>query len=449
MAMKIVESEISRVVVSPQRPNYDVNNPILRVMRAIERVDLAAELENYLADSLQYLFPFRDLSLYSPTGGDATIIDPRFQDNKNDFQKQNITDFKLHDVYLVRGYATAGDWTGSLLQISYRGAGTELERRSGGNLGSFVQAWIRVGPNHSGGLIQLPYNSDTNRYEVELWGFNGTNLRDLLDTKGKASMDAGRLVQRPDLIKGSLSAFVGQGFDAARDVGNRQLDPQPVKIFDREPDHTMHPLRLLHVELAFADHTATVWDSRDGRNYQLEFNMLFRGWKNYLAVGVSPNPHGGIGFLEYRNLLSNYFSYEQERRAALGPNWENELGRDLNTWNFDANTWNLGEPGGGPKPSGPKRERFMAVDYMDLHLLQPDCGIGIHRHRDNQEVFFMLQGKGKMILGDWCEFPNRERSFEVRTMLAGDLTICKTGQLHALFNSTDEVCSLFMFGGYD
>jgi mannose-6-phosphate isomerase-like protein (cupin superfamily) len=447
--MNIVESEISRVVVSPQRPNYDVGNPILRVMRSVERVDLAAERENYVADSLQYILPYRDLALYSPAGGDSGIIDPRNQDNKNDFQKQNIVDFNLEDVYLVRGYATAGDWTGSFLQISYRGAGTELERASGGTMGPFIQAFVRVGPNQSTGLLRLPYNPATTRYEIELWGFNGTNLRDLLDMKGKAAIDSGRLVQRPDLVKGSIFAFTGQGFDAVREAGNRQPDPAPTKLFDREPDHTMHPIRPVHVELAFANESATAWDSRGGRNYHLEFNMLFRGWKNYLAVGISPNPHGGIGFLEYRNLLSNYFSYEAERRAGLGAAWQNELGRDLDTWNFDSNTWNYGEPGGGPKPSGPKRERFMAVDYMDLHLLQPDCGIGIHRHRDNQEVFFMLQGKGLMIVGDWCQFENRDRAFEIRTMVAGDLTICKTGQLHALFNSTDEVCSLFMFGGYD
>jgi hypothetical protein len=25
------------------------------------------------------------------------------------------------------------------------------------------------------------------------------------------------------------------------------------------------------------------------------------------------------------------------------------------------------------------------MEYMDLHILKPECGIGIHRHRDNQE----------------------------------------------------------------
>jgi mannose-6-phosphate isomerase-like protein (cupin superfamily) len=91
----------------------------------------------------------------------------------------------------------------------------------------------------------------------------------------------------------------------------------------------------------------------------------------------------------------------------------------------------------------------MAVDYMDLHVLKPECGIGLHRHRDNQEVFLMLEGRGFMVVGDWCKMPQRERAFEVRTLRAGHFAMLKGGNLHALMNATDENISLFMFGGYD
>lgn len=130
------------------------------------------------------------------------------------------------------------------------------------------------------------------------------------------------------------------------------------------------------------------------------------------------------------------------------------LARDLIPGNFDANTLRveaLPNEGGptGTKVAAPKRETFMAVDYMDLHILQPDCGIGIQRDRDNQEAFLLLKGKGLMLVGDWAKFEQRDRAFELRTMKPGDITLCKTGQLHALFNSMDEECLLFMFGGYD
>ena len=447
--MQIVEAEIRNVVASPQRPNYNANNPILRIVRAVERVQLAAAREAYLPDSLQYLFPFWDLGLYSPSGNDSGITDPRGQENKEDFQKQNIADFKLRDLYLVRGYASAGNWIGPFLQVSYRGSGTELERLNGGPLGSSIQMWIKVGANVAQSLIRLPYNEATDRYEIELWGFTGGDLASVLDNKARAAFDAGRIVARPDLVRGNFSDFRGPGFDAERENGNRaQPDPQPLAMVGRSPEHAMHPVRALRVELAFADAGGRFWDSVGGKNYRLEFNMLLRGWQNYLSVGISANPHGGIGYLEFRNLFSNYFGYERQRRDALGSLWENELGRDLDTWNHDSNTWEFGDRLNA-KAGSAKRERFMAVDYMDLHLLQPECGIGVHRHRDNQEVFLMLHGKGMMVVGDWCQFPSRERCFEVRTMLPGDLTVCKTGQLHALYNKTDAPCELFMFGGYD
>jgi hypothetical protein len=54
-----------------------------------------------------------------------------------------------------------------------------------------------------------------------------------------------------------------------------------------------------------------------------------------------------------------------------------------------------------------------------------------------------------MVMGDWCQSSARERCFEIRTMTPGSLTLLKPGQLHALFNVTDEDIWLLMFGGYD
>jgi len=86
---------------------------------------------------------------------------------------------------------------------------------------------------------------------------------------------------------------------------------------------------------------------------------------------------------------------------------------------------------------------------MDLHLLKSDCGIGIHRHRDNQEIFFLLNGAAIMVMGDWYKMPDRERAFEIRTMTGGSFSLLKAGCLHALYNVTDIDISLLMFGGYD
>ena len=211
-------------------------------------------------------------------------------------------------------------------------------------------------------------------------------------------------------------------------------------MLDRVPNHTMHPVRPLRVELAWTDAAAANWDNAFGGNYIYEFSMSLRGWGSYFAIGDSQNPHGGVGGLEYRNLYSNYFGHEAQRRQELGGAWNPELGRDLSSWNFDADH---------NKPSAKQRESFFSVDYMDLHILRPAAVIGMHRHRDNQEVFLLLEGKGLMVMGDWEKNEQRERAVELRNMRPGDLSLVKPGQFHALINVQDENLLLFMFGGYD
>jgi mannose-6-phosphate isomerase-like protein (cupin superfamily) len=266
-------------------------------------------------------------------------------------------------------------------------------------------------------LIRTPYNPLSGRYEVELWGYQGDNLMGLLDKKGQASLEREEIQVRPDLVHGSLTDFAREGLNGRYMV-------------EVAPTNTLHSILPLHIDLAWADSNGTVWDSQNGNNYHYEFNMILRGWDSFLSVGISPNPHGGLGFLEYRNLLSNYGRYAGH----------NELARVLCPWNFDAY---------GSKNHTGSQENFLAVDYVDLHLVKPNCDIGLHRHRDNQEVFLMLQGRGLMVVGDWCKMPQRERCFEIRTLREGHFAMLKGGNLHALANPSDEDLFLFMFGGYD
>lgn len=438
---RIVEREIELVEPVPPgtSPNYNKENPVWKVVQAVEQVELAAEREQYLADSLQYLFPVEEIALYGPSGDDWLVRDPRLQDNKNDFQKQNVREFEFATTYLVRGYARAGEWVGSFLQLSHSpGRRSPLAGADGHYSGPALKAFVRVGSAAASSLITVPYNPESHRYEVELWGYTGANLRALLDVKGQAAFDRGGLQVRPDLVKGSLGDFRGPDFDRRRDEAKAQ--GRAVEMLDVAPDHTLHPVRPVDIEIAWANETETLWDSRNGENYNYQFNMSLRGWDSYLGVGQSLNPHGGVGSLEFRNLYSNYFGYEQRRREIFGSAWQPELGRSLEAWNIDAD---------GRKPPAAARENFLAVDYMDLHLLRPNCAIGIHRHRDNQEAFMMLQGRALMVTGDWCQIGNRDRVFEARTMKPGDLVLIKGGQVHALINTLDENVLLFMFGGYD
>lgn len=423
MPMTIVSGDKVFLVKPPATVDYKANNPLARLMTVLEGVELAAERENYLLNQVQYLIPFDFLELYGPSGASWNVADAPSQDNKEDFQKQNIKDFRCTDTWIARGWATtrsdsnAGEWTGPFLFFSYRGGpDSKLSQLAGHKLGPTIRLYFKVGSGPSA-TLDVPYNPATDRYEIEIWGYPGNDLRGKLDQRGVAAMDRGGLIANPAIVPGTYGDFAREGLD------NRDMRTVA-------PTNPMHPILPLDLAVAWADKTQTWWDSQGGNNYHYQFNMIYRGWDNYLKVGLSEAPHGGFGFLQYRNVLSNYFDFRDT----------GELGRDVEPWMFDAN---------GNKSSGVRREKFFSTEYMDLHILKPECGIGIHRHRDNQEIFFLLTGAGVMVTGDWCQFPARERCFEIRTMTAGSFSLLKPGNLHALFNVTDEDISLLMFGGYD
>ena len=404
--------------VDPASPvNYYKNNPLARLLGIIQEFQLGAEREFYLMESLQYLVPYQSLELYGPAAPNQAILAAEAQDFKTDFQKQNIKSFVGTDTYLMRGLVSEGNWTGPFIRLSYNGGpDSVLSKMTGTKLGSSIKVYLKVNGVESPQHILVPYNQTSDRYEVEIWGYPNDNLYDCLDDKGKAAFNRNEIIVRTDLIHGSLIDFDRDGKDG-------------LYMGDVARTNSMHPLFPLHIELAWTDLQESNWDSQNGANYHYEFNMIVRGWESYLGVGMSSNPHGGLGFLEYRNLLSNYFY----------PNHPRELGRDLNDYNFNAY---------GAKGTV-THEDFMAVDYMDLHIMKPNCGIGLHRHRDNQEIFFLLSGQGLMVVGDWCKMPTRERCFEVRTLRPGHFALLKGSNLHGLMNVKDEDASLFMFGGYD
>ena len=417
--MEILHSDVVVAVKAGSTPDYNHGNPIFKLTGLIESQPLAGERECYAAGKIQYLFPITELKLYGPGGGDAGILDPKLQDNKTDFQKQNVSDFTSAATRLVRGLVQIAGRSFPFLRVSYAGGPlSPLAVATGDSLGPKIKLHLEVGSRKTDQLLRVPYNPISHNYEVELWGWSGTanELGAALGAKGRAAMDSGELVARPDLIQG--------GDDFARE----KVDG--LNIAEVATGHTLHPILPLGINLAWTNQTQTISDPPNGANHHFEFSMMLRGWESFLGVGTSPNPHGGVGFLEYRNLLSNYGRYQGLH----------ELGRTIEPWNFDAF---------GSKSANERREEFFTVDYMDLHIVKPNCGIGLHRHRDNQEVFFLLEGRALMVVGDWCLMPNRERCLEVRTLEAGHFAMLKGGNLHALINPTDTNLTLFMFGGYD
>jgi mannose-6-phosphate isomerase-like protein (cupin superfamily) len=401
-------------------PAYDTDNPLLRLLTILEGTRLAGAREAYAHGSLQYLFPISYLQLWGPSGADADVLDVTKQDNKNDFQKQNVRDFRLADTRAVRGWAVAGGQRLPFLQLSYRAGPDSALARGGAALGDAIGLLISV-RGAPGQTLRVPYDAESGRYVVELWGHSGDKLVDLVDDRGKASLDSGLLQARADLVQGGPDDFAREA------ISDRDLRTIA-------PSHAMHPILPLHVDVRWTadpDGSGAADPPQSSAPLRHGFEIAVRGWDSYLQVGSSANPHGGVGYLEYRNLFSEYFGYAGS----------NELTRRLEPHNLDA-FGNKGNSSGTTEP-------FLAVTYMDLHVMESACGIGLHRHRDNQEVFLMLDGDGIMVIGDWADSGTRARAFEVRSLPAGSLAMLRGGNLHGLLNPADRRASLFMFGGYD
>jgi len=134
--MQLVASNQTIEVPEGTQINYYQNNPLLLAAKWVEQVNLASETENYLGDQLQYLFPIESMELWGPSGGDHGVLDPRFQDNKMDFQKQNLNVLRIGDSRLVRGWRPSTDGRGHFCAFRMREVLTPgLRRRPVGNWG--------------------------------------------------------------------------------------------------------------------------------------------------------------------------------------------------------------------------------------------------------------------------------------------------------------------------
>lgn len=281
--MEILHTDTVFKVDKGTVPNYNKGNSLLSLMRLVEQTEFACDREWYLRDSIQYLFPFDYLELYGPQGDAWTITDPKQQDNKTDFQKQNIRIFRTSPTALSRGWVTTGDWVGPFLRITYEaGPDSPLWQLNRGSLGPSIKLWLRVGGRSVQMPLNVPYDEKSHRYTIEIWGFPGSDLRNRLGGDSLEALDRGELQVRNDLVSGNPGDFARENLNG-RDI--RSVSP----------DCAMHPTVPLHVECAWANNTSDVWDSNGGKNYHYEFNMILRGWDNFLQTGISANPHGGQG----------------------------------------------------------------------------------------------------------------------------------------------------------
>ena len=70
--------------------------------------------------------------------------------------------------------------------------------------------------------------------------------------------------------------------------------------------------------------------------------------------------------------------------------------------------------------------------------LNPGCGIGFHVHDGESELFYIMKGTAEY-----------NDNGEIKTVQAGDVTICPPGTGHGITNRTDEVVEVIAVIVYD
>lgn len=412
--MEIVRSDL----IGADEPLATQGSSIDELLEIVAGVRWAAEAQTYVQGEADFLLPFTFLR--TPPPGAGADVPPESQDDKFDFGKQNVREFHLGDTSLVRGWIRLlpADPDGEeeffpFLKISYRGGpDSALSQATRHSLQREIT--LHLGLFQRSAKFMVAYNEESHRYDVELWGCSAREADGRVGPRAKAAIEAGSIQFTPQLIRGEYDDF-------------RRDQIEGASVWDLNEENLIHPLRPLRVLASWSDRAETTFDPASGGSRSFVFNSLVRGWSAFEAAGQSADTHGGTGNLRYTNLISNY---ARDRKS---------LGRALEPWMFNAF---------GTK-DGNREEAFFAVDYVDLHLLEAGASIGIHRHRDNQEIIFVHSGWGYLVSGDWCQFPGRDRSFQVQILKAGQLATVRSGGLHGFKNVSDERVQLLMLGGYD
>jgi len=163
------------------------------------------------------------------------------------------------------------------------------------------------------------------------------------------------------------------------------------------PDCAMHPLRPLQIEVAWVDESENTGTLRAGRITTTSSTWWSAAGTPYLQGGRQfQSARRKSGVLHYRICVE-----------LLRIRRQRELGRTV-------------EPCIRPRPQGSRRAvgGFCSLDYMDLHILKNNCGIGLHRQPRQPGDIFPARRSGGDGYRDWCKSPQRERCFEVRTLQA-------------------------------
>ena len=85
----------------------------------------------------------------------------------------------------------------------------------------------------------------------------------------------------------------------------------------------------------------------------------------------------------------------------------------------------------------PKYECLKSITYVSLAKLQPRLSYEPHHHKDHEEVYYIINGSGKIKIG------NEEAHFR-----DGDIIYIPENTTHSITNDSEEMIDFLAFGGF-
>ncbi len=357
-------------------PNYNRGTHCSGSCTLVERTQLAAEREHYLQRSPAVSVSTSTRSSCTdrrePT---ADILDPARQDNKTDFQKQNVASF-THGGYDARarvGHHGELDRAVSAPLVSRRSRFAPCPRRPATPSATASRLWLQ-GRRDAGAATARPCRT--------------TRVRSLRDRA--VGLSAG------DPARATGSARRGR--DRPRGAAWRVRTWSAASLGDFERGRIEDQFMVDVAPDIPCTRSCRCTSRSRGPNAQAD--GVGHPARRKLPVRVQ---HGAprLGPLPQRR-----HQPEPARRHRLPRISEPalELRPLRGHWRARARRCSPGTstPSAARAPCRGGRS-FMAVDYMDLHILKPELRHRPAPARDNQEAFLMMEGRGYMVVGDWCQ----------------------------------------------
>jgi mannose-6-phosphate isomerase-like protein (cupin superfamily) len=85
----------------------------------------------------------------------------------------------------------------------------------------------------------------------------------------------------------------------------------------------------------------------------------------------------------------------------------------------------------------PQYRCLKTITYVSLAKLQPSLSYEPHHHEDHEEVYYIINGTGKIKMG------NEEARFR-----DGDIIYIPENTTHSIINDSEEMIDFLAFGGF-